>query len=155
LPADQVTILASYGSLFFAAAPVFEEQLPAVDDNTRHSVAILALRERTGLGSTFMGVIERYANDLQEHDSRLILAGISKEVRQQLKYVGLLDVLGRDNIYLETEIVGESVYAALNDADAWIDQQARAQRDEARNDESRTPSESTALDGQTRREAEE
>ena len=47
LPANEVVALQPYGSLFFAAAPVLEAQLPATDGAGRNSVVILRLR-RTG-----------------------------------------------------------------------------------------------------------
>jgi len=57
----EVVVLQPYGSLFFAAAPVFETLLPAVTEASRNSVVILRLRGRTNLGSTVFNVVERYA----------------------------------------------------------------------------------------------
>ena len=61
LPAGEVIVLQPYGSLFFAAAPVFEAALPAVSEASRGSVVILRLRGRSDLGTTFMDVLYRYA----------------------------------------------------------------------------------------------
>lgn len=120
LPSNQATILAPFGSLFFAAAPAFEEQLPNVGDETHHAVVILSLRARTDLGSTFIGVIERYAEQLAAHESRLLLAGLNETSRDQIKQVGLLDTIGRKNVFLDTEIVGESIHEALDEATRWL-----------------------------------
>jgi SulP family sulfate permease len=60
----RVIVLQPYGSLFFAAAPVFEAALPAVGTGSRGSVVILRLRGRTDLGTTFMDVLHRYAVSL-------------------------------------------------------------------------------------------
>ncbi len=57
-------ILAPRGSLFFAAARDFEEEAPATDDAQR-AVVIINLRGRLQVGSTFMGVLERYSQALQ------------------------------------------------------------------------------------------
>ena len=62
LPAGEVVALQPYGSLFFAAAPVLESQLPAPADAAGNSVVILRLRGRTDLGTTFMDVLRRYAH---------------------------------------------------------------------------------------------
>ena len=59
LPPDEVVVLQPYGSLFFAAAPVFEATLPAVVATSRNSVVILRLRGRSDLGTTFMDVLNR------------------------------------------------------------------------------------------------
>ena len=48
LPAGEVVVLQPYGTLFFAAAPVLESQLPAPAAISVNSVVILRLRGRTG-----------------------------------------------------------------------------------------------------------
>jgi MFS superfamily sulfate permease-like transporter len=45
LPTNEVVALEPYGSLFFAAAPVLESQLPAIGGADRNSVVILRLRD--------------------------------------------------------------------------------------------------------------
>ncbi len=54
-----------YGSLFFAAAKSMEELLPRVGNATRAVVAI-NLRGKSEIGSTFMTVLQRYSEALQE-----------------------------------------------------------------------------------------
>ncbi|MFO7662971.1 MAG: SulP family inorganic anion transporter, partial [Chloroflexota bacterium] len=76
VPAGQVTILMPYGSLFYAAAPVFSAQLPEVTGATRHAVVILALRGHSEVGSTFLNTLTRYAEQLAGCDSLLMLAGL-------------------------------------------------------------------------------
>ena len=61
VPAGEVVVLQPYGSLFFAAAAVFEATLPAVGEASTNSVVILRLRGRSDLGTTFMDVLHRYA----------------------------------------------------------------------------------------------
>ena len=111
LQSEQVNILVPYGSQFFAAAPVFEEGLPKAD-NTRYAAVILVLRGRKELGSTFLEVLERYINNLKTKDSKLMLAGISMEVRRQLVDTGLLQEIGRENVYMASELIGESILEA-------------------------------------------
>jgi len=115
-----VTVLIPYGSLFYAAAPVFEEKLPTVDAATRDAVVILSLRGHSELGSTFMGVLERYAADLAGHDSRLILAEVEEDVREQLARAGIVDSISRKRIFLRTDRVGESLYEAEAVAEEWV-----------------------------------
>ena len=64
LPANDVIVLQPYGSLFFAAAPIFEAALPEVTASSRNTVVILRLRERSDVGSTFIDVLRRYAAGL-------------------------------------------------------------------------------------------
>ncbi len=120
LSPNEITVLVPYGSLFFAAAATFEEELPAISEDTHNSVVILWLRGRTDLGSTFLGILERYAENLQTHKSRLMLAGVSDFALGVIKQTGQIEVYGRENIFKATEEVGESIIEAYQAADNWV-----------------------------------
>ncbi len=120
VPPGEVTVLVPYGSLFYAAAPVFEGQLPVVDEATKNAVVIVNLRGRSELGSTFMQVVQRYADDLVEHDSRLMLAEVSPPVRDQLSRAGIVGSVSATSIFSQADRVGESVYDAQALAEEWI-----------------------------------
>jgi sulfate permease, SulP family len=120
LPGRQVTILAPYGSLFFAAAPVFNEQLPAVTEGSRHAVVILVLRGETELGSTFLEVLTRYGEALRGQEGRLMLSGVAPSVRLQLERTGQLQTLGRENIFMADDRVGQALLEAVDAAERWI-----------------------------------
>jgi SulP family sulfate permease len=120
VPGGQVTVLVPYGSLFFAAAPVFNAQLPTVTDASRHAVVLLALRGETELGSTFLEVLVRYAEALRRQESRLMLAGVAPLVREQLERTGKLRTIGRENVFMVDEQVGLSLQNALDAAEQWI-----------------------------------
>lgn len=120
VPGRQVTVLVPYGSLFFAAAPVFNAQLPAVTEGSRHAAVILVLRGETELGSTFMEVLARYAEALRERESRLMLAGVDPGVLIQLERTGHLQTIGRNNVFLVDERIGQSLQEAMDAAEQWI-----------------------------------
>ncbi len=120
VPAQTVLVLQPYGSLFFAAAPVLEDQLPRTAPTTRHSVVILRLRGKQELGSTFISVVRRYAQDLATHDSRLFLAGVSDGVRRQLDVTGTTALLGRDAVHMATPALHESLEIAVSAAEDWM-----------------------------------
>lgn len=84
LPQNEVVVLQAYGSLFFAAARVFEDGLPAVTGGSHNSVVILRFRGRTDMGSTFMDVLRRYANALSRAGSKLVIAAGDDHVLRQL-----------------------------------------------------------------------
>lgn len=126
VPARQVTVLVPYGSLFFAAAPVFNEQLPAVTDTSYHAAVILVLRGERDLGSTFMDIIARYAEALRLRESRLMLVGVDPLVRRQMERTGMLGVIGRQNIFLVDDRVGQALQEALEAAEQWIAAQPAA-----------------------------
>ena len=121
LPAREVVVLQPYGSLFFAAAPVFEAALPAVGAASNGSVVILRLRGRTDLGTTFMDALRRYAESLRDAGSRLVIVSANDRIVEQLDVTGITDVVGTDGIYPGDERVGATVARAEADAQAWVD----------------------------------
>lgn len=114
-----VTVLFIYGNLFYAAADVFEKSLPSAE-GTQRPVVILILRGYEDIGATVIGTLHRYTQSLQAHDGRLILAGVSPTLQYQLERTGLLDFIGRENIFPATETIGESGNTALWAARAWL-----------------------------------
>jgi SulP family sulfate permease len=120
LPAGEVVVLQPYGSLFFAAAPVFESALPAVTDASRNSVVILRLRGRSDLGTTFMDVLLRYAQGLAAVGSKLMVVSTNERIDEQLALTGITDVIGVENVYSGDERVGAAVRRAHDEAVAWV-----------------------------------
>ncbi len=99
LPSHKVTLLYAYGSLFFAGARNLEEDLPQADE-TQHAVVMLSLRGHTELGSTFIGVLERYAKALQANGNTLMLISVTPAAYEQLKDTECLQVLGAENVFV-------------------------------------------------------
>jgi sulfate permease, SulP family len=118
LPSNKVTLLHAYGSLFFAGARNLEEDLPQADE-THNAVVILSLRGHTELGSTFINVLERYAQTLQANGNMLMLVSVSKAVREQLEDTDSLKVFGMDNVFV-TSKPGESTLKAYEKAQQLI-----------------------------------
>jgi SulP family sulfate permease len=120
VPPNQITVLVPFGSLFFAAVQTFEEELPDVDETTRNAVIILSLRNRAELGSTFLGVLDRYAEDLQDHRSKLMLAEVSRFSKGVIEQTGQIRIYGRENIFEANDVVGESIVEAHHAAEMWL-----------------------------------
>lgn len=121
LASGRVTLLHIYGSLFYAAADTFEKQLPAVEGSNQAAV-IVALRGYNDIGSTMTEVFRRYLQALQAHSGRLLLVGVSPSLHDQFRRTGFLDLLGEENVFLETETIGEAGNAALHVANNWLAQ---------------------------------
>jgi SulP family sulfate permease len=119
LKSGKVTILYTYGNLFYAAADTFEKSLPAIE-NASKPVVILLLRGYEDVGSTVSEVFRRYALSLQDNHGKLILAGVSSALRNQLKRTGMVDLIGKENIFPATKTIGEAGNAALRAATDWL-----------------------------------
>ena len=137
--ADEVLVLQPYGSLFFASAPVFEEKLPSVTEDTNNSVVILRLRGRSDLGSTFMDVLLKYATALRDRDSDLMLVSEDENMHEQLVVAGVADVVGDENIYTSDEWVGKTIKRAYQDAAARVEANAEDENAAPTNDPAAEP----------------
>jgi sulfate permease, SulP family len=126
VPANTVLVLQPYGSLFFAAAPVFEKALPDVANNSRNTVVILRLRGKSDLGSTFMEVLERYAVKLRAVESKLVIVSASDRVIEQLAVTGVTALIGEDNVYPADEWLGATLTRAHADALEWVSTESGA-----------------------------
>ena len=121
VPPETVLVLQPYGSLFFAAAPLFEAALPTVEASSRNSVVILRLRGTTELGGTLTNVVRKYAEALRDAGSKLVIVSANDRVLQQLLATRVLDVVNRDDVYTGDEWVGRTVRRAYEDAVDWIE----------------------------------
>ena len=130
LPPFSVVVLQPYGSLFFAAAPVFEAALPTAGERSRSTVVIVRLRGRAELGTTFMDVLHRYASSLRDLDSQLVLVSANPRIREQLDVTGITEVIGETSIYEGNERIGATLQRAYDDAVTWVE--ARRDRPEPR-----------------------
>lgn len=121
IPPNTVVVLQPYGSLFFASAPVFDEKLPAISDETRNSVVVLRLRGRSDLGSSFMDVLLHYAEELRDHESKLVLVSADENMEEQLAMAGITGVVGSQSVYASDEWVGQTLKQAYRDATEWVE----------------------------------
>ncbi|WP_454049879.1 SulP family inorganic anion transporter [Cellulomonas sp. Marseille-Q8402] len=116
---DETVVLRPYGSLFFAAVPVLEAQLPRVEDGSRRSAVVISLRGKEQLGSTFLTVVSRYATQLDSVGSVLLLAGVSPDVRRQLDALGDAVAVAPQHVLDAEPTLTASTRRAVRLADEW------------------------------------
>jgi len=120
LPSRKITLLFTYGSLFYAAAKTLEEVLPAAEE-AKQAVVIFILRGHEEFGSTLFGVLERYTRTIQNNQGLVMLTGVSETIVQQMERTGFLDLIGRENVFLAQAQWGASASQAYEAAEAWLD----------------------------------
>jgi anti-anti-sigma regulatory factor len=117
------SVMPKTSATYRPAAPTLEAALPTITQASRHSVVILRLRGRSDLGTTFMGVLKRYATALAAVDSKLVVVSASERVQEQLVVTGITAMIGDENIYTGDERVGATLKRAHADAVQWIETQ--------------------------------
>ncbi|MBE2240325.1 MAG: SulP family inorganic anion transporter [Caldilineaceae bacterium] len=118
-PDGVVIMLLPYGSLFYAAARDFEEEAPEAEDAMQAAI-IIVLRGRETIGSTAIGVFERYAKTLQRNGGRLFLADVSDSIRAKLEKTGVLATIGVENVLSPKDEITASLRSAYDHANTWL-----------------------------------
>ena len=124
LKSDAITVLHVWGHLFFSGAYTLQERLPEVGDAQR-PVVILRLRGRSQIGSTFIQVLERYAEQLQANGGKLMLVGVAERVMEQLAKTETFETIPEEDIFPATDTLGRSTLDAMAAAETWLNTQNR------------------------------
>jgi sulfate permease, SulP family len=119
LTSRKVTILDVYGSLFYAGARTLQARLPEVAAAEAPAV-VLRLRGRTSLGATFFRVLAGYAEQLATAGGRLYVSGLDPDMAALMAKTVPVSVQPPDRAFGATPVLGESTWAALHDAQAWV-----------------------------------
>jgi SulP family sulfate permease len=121
LPSRAVTYLQVRGNLFYAAVDRIETLLPSARQ-ADYPVVILNLLGQEQINSTFINLLERYDEQLEASRGKLMLAGVSQHAKEQLDRTETTDdLLGEENIFEATDILGESGRAAYRAAQDWLE----------------------------------
>ena len=95
-----ISIVHVEGELFFGAAELFRTQVQRTFADPNLRIIILRLKNARHLDATSVLALEELLRVLRADDRHLIISGASKDVYRVLKNSGLVDVVGRDNIFL-------------------------------------------------------
>jgi SulP family sulfate permease len=95
-----ISIVHVEGELFFGAAELFRTQIQrtAHDENLR--VIILRMKNARHLDATSVMAMEELIGYLRNSGRHLLVSGLSKEVYRVLKNSGMVEVVGRDNLFM-------------------------------------------------------
>ncbi len=101
-PIPSVSIVHVEGELFFGAAELFRAQIQktCMDPNLR--IVILRLKNARHLDATSVLALEELIFFLRSTNRDLIISGATKDVYRVLKNSGLVDEVGRENIFLNS-----------------------------------------------------
>jgi SulP family sulfate permease len=116
---NSVTVLFSRGNSYFAAMRTLQDQLPDAK-NTHNAVVIFRMRNSSEIGSTFVLAAERYAAQLQANGGKLLMSGVTERVREQLIVTETTETISEDDLYMATDVIGESTRAAIEAAYEWV-----------------------------------
>jgi SulP family sulfate permease len=94
-----ISIVHVEGELFFGAAELFRTQIQRLASDTNLRVIILRMRNARHLDATSVMALEELVRFMQAKHRHLLISGASKDVYRVLKNSGMVEVLGRDNVF--------------------------------------------------------
>ena len=95
-----ISIVHVEGELFFGAADLFRTQIQRTCSDPNLQIIVLRLKNARHLDATSVMALEELVTALRADGRDLIISGAMKDVYRVLKDSGLVDVIGRENIYL-------------------------------------------------------
>jgi SulP family sulfate permease len=78
------------------------------------------LRGRTALGATSFVILADYADRLHEAGGRLYLSGVDPVLLDQFRQAQRVDVEGRVQVFVASEVIGDSSGRAYAEAENWL-----------------------------------
>ena len=118
-PSNEVTIIQQQGARYFAAVHTQEEMMPSME-HTDHAVIIFSIYGASLMSSNMVEMIKSMHQEISENGNRLIIANVEDPIMQQLEHTGLLDLLGRENVFPARDILGASLEEALEAANTSL-----------------------------------
>lgn len=97
-----ISIVHVEGDLFFGAADLFRTQVQRTMQDPMLKVIILRLRNARNLDATSVMALEDLIQSVKEEGRHLIISGVTKNVYRVLRNAGLLDILGRNNLFIHS-----------------------------------------------------
>jgi SulP family sulfate permease len=94
---DSVEVFEVYGSFFFGAASKFRDALRGIERKPK--VLLVRLREVLAIDATGLRALEDLVDKTRRDGTHLILSGIHAQPLLVLERAGVLDAIGRDNVF--------------------------------------------------------
>jgi SulP family sulfate permease len=101
-PIPSISIVHVEGELFFGAAELFRSQIQKICLDPDLRVVILRLKNARHLDATSVMALEELVRFVRTAGRELLISGASKEVYRVLKNADMVEVIGRENIFLNS-----------------------------------------------------
>jgi SulP family sulfate permease len=111
----QVMFLQVEGDLFFGVADELRDRLNHLAQSGVR-VVILRLKRTHSIDTTVLHVLEGFGRNMRERNGYVILCGLRPELMRTIKNYGLLDLLGKENVFETRGGIFESAKQALRRA---------------------------------------
>jgi SulP family sulfate permease len=119
-PHPEISIIHVEGELFFGAADLFQEQVRSLAENQNIRVFILRMKNARHLDASTVMAMESLHDYLRSTGRHLLISGSNPDVTRVLENSGLLDQIGRENIFPAEENATVATRNALKRAKEFL-----------------------------------
>jgi SulP family sulfate permease len=128
LPSNEVTAMEFLGTVFFASVYSYDDLLPDYRES-KNAVLILNMRGRQTIVETSVEFAEKFVPKLHASGNQFMLCNVLDEVLEQLKVTEVYEIIGQENIFPSSPIIGASLEEAWQAAEKWIAEQQELELD--------------------------
>ncbi len=107
---------------FLVGAIMFLRGLLPDRHGVKKAAVILTLRQMETLPGTTLKWLIGYNRDLREGSNLLLLAGVGSQVFDLLAHTGIIDAIGKDNIFPSQRVMTASIDEAVARTQVWIEE---------------------------------
>jgi SulP family sulfate permease len=112
---DEYVILDLVGDFTFSSAESFKYKLDHVSD--AGCGYILRLRNIDNIDITSINELKKFIKRIQNEDKEVLMSGINQKKYTILKDLGIIDLIGEENIFYEKDKVLSSTVDAVKQAE--------------------------------------
>lgn len=98
----QVSIVHVEGNLFFGASDIFHDQIRRVCEDPNLKVVVLRLRNARHMDASSVMALNELLQFMRSKNRHLLLSGVRKGTFRVLYATGMIDAIGRENIFIES-----------------------------------------------------
>jgi len=98
----EVSIVHVEGDLFFGASDLFRDQMRRICDDPNLKIVILRMKNARLLDASSVMALDELITYMNEKDRSVVVSGVRKEIYRVFRDSGLLERIGRDNIFRES-----------------------------------------------------
>ncbi len=115
LPCSYIRVFNFEGEMFFGCAPELERYLDAIFEESPESLKVIVLRLKrvNNPDAVCMDVLQRFVEKMHKRKVVVLLSGIRESMAQTLKNVGIIRLVGEENVYREESEIWASTVTAM------------------------------------------
>ncbi len=98
----EVSIVHVEGDLFFGASDLFRDQMRRICDDPNLKIVILRMKNARLLDASSVMALDELISYMNEKNRYVVVSGVRKEIYRVFRDSGLIERIGRDNIFRES-----------------------------------------------------